>query len=128
MCMFYVDVLCVCFMCMFYVYALYVCFICMFYVYVLWIVVCPFALFLLAFVLSLLVRFTDYDYPFGIFKQFLLTLLVNKHVTRVLMKYIYVIILLTILVYLKMILHLIFKTLVATQNCLTFLLNILKQK
>ena len=32
---------------------------------------------------SLLVRFTDSDYPFGIFKLFSLTLLVNKHVTQV---------------------------------------------
>ena len=35
-------------------------------------VVCPFVLFLLAIVLSIL-RFTDYDYPFGIFKLFLQT-------------------------------------------------------
>jgi hypothetical protein len=33
-------------------------------------VVCPFVLFLLAIVLSIL-RFTDSDYPFGIFKHFL---------------------------------------------------------
>ena len=38
-----------------------------FYVYVLQIVVCPFVLFLWAIVLSVL-RFTDSDYPFGIFK------------------------------------------------------------
>jgi hypothetical protein len=31
---------------------------------------CPFVLFLLAIVLSVLLRFTDYDYPFGIFKLF----------------------------------------------------------
>ena len=37
--------------------------------YVLWIVVCPFVLFLLAIVLSVL-RYTDSDYPFGIFKLF----------------------------------------------------------
>jgi hypothetical protein len=34
-------------------------------------VVCPFVLFLLAIVLSVLLRFTDSDYPFGIFKLFL---------------------------------------------------------
>ena len=32
---------------------------------------CPFVLFLLAIVLSVLLRFTDYDYPFAIFKLFL---------------------------------------------------------
>ena len=42
-----------------------------FYVYILQIVVCPFVLFLLAIVLSVL-RFTDSDYPFGIFKLFLI--------------------------------------------------------
>ena len=42
-----------------------------FYVYVLQIVVCPFVLFLLAIVLSVRLRLTDYDYPFGIFKLFL---------------------------------------------------------
>jgi hypothetical protein len=35
-------------------------------VYVLWIVVCPFVLFLLAIELSVLLRFTDSDYHFGI--------------------------------------------------------------
>jgi len=40
-------------------------------VYVLYIVVCPFVLSLLAIVLSVLHRFTDSDYPFGIFKLFL---------------------------------------------------------
>ena len=35
-------------------------------------VVCPFVLFLLAIVLSVLLRFSDSDYPFGIFKLFLL--------------------------------------------------------
>ena len=35
------------------------------------IVVCPFVLFLLAIVLSVLLRFPDSDYPFGIFKLFL---------------------------------------------------------
>jgi hypothetical protein len=39
--------------------------------YVLWIVVSPFVLFLLAIVLSVLLRCTDYDYPFSIFKLFL---------------------------------------------------------
>ena len=38
--------------------------------YVLLVVVCPFVLFLLAIVFSVL-RFTDSDYPFGIFKLFL---------------------------------------------------------
>ena len=37
---------------------------------VLWIVVCPFVLFLLAIVLSVLLRYADSDYPFGIFKLF----------------------------------------------------------
>jgi hypothetical protein len=40
-------------------------------VYVLQIVVCPFVLFLLAIVLSVLLRYTDSDYPFGIFKLFI---------------------------------------------------------
>ena len=31
---------------------------------------CPFVLFLLAIVISVLLRFTDSDYPFGIFKLF----------------------------------------------------------
>jgi len=39
--------------------------------YVLLIVVCPFVLFLLAIVLSILLRYTDSVYPFGIFKLFL---------------------------------------------------------
>ena len=42
-----------------------------FYMYVLQIVVCPFVLFLLAIVLSVLLRHTDSDCPFGIFKLFL---------------------------------------------------------
>ena len=42
-----------------------------FYMYVLQIVVCPFVLFLSAIVLSVLLRYTDSDYPFGIFKLFL---------------------------------------------------------
>ena len=37
---------------------------------VLWIVVCPFVVFLLVIVLSILLRFTSSDYPFGIFKPF----------------------------------------------------------
>ena len=40
----------------------------LFYMYVLLIVVCPFVLFHLAIVLSVLVRYTDSDCPFGIFK------------------------------------------------------------
>jgi hypothetical protein len=43
-----------------------------FYMYALYIVVCPYVLFLFAIVLSVLLRCTDYDYPFGIFKLFLL--------------------------------------------------------
>ena len=35
---------------------------------VLWIVVCPFVLFLSAIGLSVLLRYADSDYPFGIFK------------------------------------------------------------
>ena len=42
-----------------------------FHVYVLYIVVCHFVLFLLAIVMSVLLRYTDSDYPFGIFKLFL---------------------------------------------------------
>jgi len=42
-------------------------------VYVLWIAVCPFVLFLLAIVLSVLLRYTNYDYLFVIFKLFLHT-------------------------------------------------------
>jgi hypothetical protein len=40
------------------------------YMYVLLIVVCPFVLFILVIVLSVLLRYTDSDYPFGIFKLF----------------------------------------------------------
>jgi len=40
--------------------------------YVLQIVVCSFVLFLLAIVLSVLPRYTDSDYPLGIFKLFLI--------------------------------------------------------
>ena len=42
-----------------------------FYVYVLYIFVCPFVLFLWAIVLSVLLPYTDSDYPFGICKLFL---------------------------------------------------------
>ena len=42
-----------------------------FYVYVLQIVVCPYVLFLLAIVLSVLFRYSNSDYPFGIFELFL---------------------------------------------------------
>jgi len=42
-----------------------------FYVYALLIVICPFVLFLSAIVLYVLLRYTDSDYPFGIFKLFL---------------------------------------------------------
>ena len=38
---------------------------------VLQVIVCPFVRFLLAIVLSVLLRYTDSDYPFGIFKLFL---------------------------------------------------------
>ena len=40
------------------------------FMYVLLIVVCPFVLFLLAIVLSVLLPFTDSEYPFSIFKLF----------------------------------------------------------
>ena len=40
--------------------------------YALYIVACPFVLFRLAIVLTVLPRFTDSDYPFGIFKLFLI--------------------------------------------------------
>jgi hypothetical protein len=42
---------------------------------ILYIVVCLFVLFHLAFVLSVLLRYTDSDYPFGIFKLFFTTVL-----------------------------------------------------
>ena len=44
-----------------------------FYIYVLSIVVCPFVLFRLAIELSVLLRYTVSDCPFGIFKFFLQT-------------------------------------------------------
>ena len=44
---------------------------------VLQIVVCPFVLFLLAIVLSVLLQFTDFDYPFGIFNIFFLSVLLQ---------------------------------------------------
>jgi hypothetical protein len=36
-----------------------------------WKITCPFEVFILAIPLSVLFRYTDYDYPFGIFKVFL---------------------------------------------------------
>jgi hypothetical protein len=42
------------------------------YVWFFLIVVCPFVLFLLAIVLSVLLRYTASDFPFGIFKLFLI--------------------------------------------------------
>ena len=45
--------------------------------YVLQIVVCPFVLFLLVIVLAVLLRYTDSDYTFGIFKLFLLNYVIN---------------------------------------------------
>ena len=45
---------------------------------VLYIVVCPFVLFHLTIVVSDLFRFTDSDYPFGIFKLFLINENVRK--------------------------------------------------
>jgi hypothetical protein len=53
--------------------------------YVLLIVVCTFVLFLLAIVLSDLLRFTDSDYSFGIFKLFLqqyLGIAMGRHCMR----------------------------------------------
>jgi len=41
-------------------------------------VACRFVLFLLAIVLSVLLRYTDSDYPFGIFKLFLLYVGYNR--------------------------------------------------
>jgi hypothetical protein len=49
-------------------------------VYALQIVVCPFVLFPLAIVLSVLLRYTVSDYPFGIFKLFLQTICQKKYV------------------------------------------------
>jgi hypothetical protein len=46
-----------------------------FYMYVLLIVVCASVLFLLAIVLSVLLRFTDSDYPFGICKLFFIIMM-----------------------------------------------------
>jgi hypothetical protein len=40
----------------------------------------PFALFLLAIVLSVLLRYTDSDYPFGIFKLFLKQMSLCVHI------------------------------------------------
>ena len=47
--------------------------------YVLYIVVCPFVLFLLAIMLSVLLRFTDSDYPFGTKCIFKLLLVIGYH-------------------------------------------------
>jgi hypothetical protein len=44
--------------------------------YVLLIVVCPFVLFLLTIVFSVLLGYRDSDYPFGIFKLFLVYVIV----------------------------------------------------
>jgi hypothetical protein len=49
-----------------------------FYLYVLRIVDCPFILFLLVIVLSVLLLFTDSDYPFRIVKPFLYLLVLLK--------------------------------------------------
>ena len=54
------------------------------YMYVLQIVVCPFVLFLLAIVLSVLLRQTDSDYHFGIFKLFLQLFKALFHINLVL--------------------------------------------
>ena len=55
------------------------------YLYVLQVVVCPFVLFLLTLVLSALLRSTDSDYSFGIFKpffpKFYFSTLVTAHIT-----------------------------------------------
>ena len=52
-----------------------------FYMYVLQIVVCPFVLFLLANVLSVLLLFTDSNHLFGIFKLFFLHSVFVRHCT-----------------------------------------------
>ena len=49
-------------------------------VYVLYIVVCPFVLFLLVIVLCVLLRYTDSDYYFGIFKLFLCKPIISDHI------------------------------------------------
>ena len=46
-----------------------------FYMYVLQIVDCPFVLFLLAILLSVLLPYTDSDYPFGIFQRLFLNII-----------------------------------------------------
>jgi hypothetical protein len=61
-----------------------------FYLYVLLIVVCPFVLFLLAIVLSVLLRYTDSDYPFGIFKLVLGTVLSAGMLCAMLFSVIYI--------------------------------------
>ena len=47
--------------------------------YVLLMVVCSFVLFLLAIVLSVLLRYTDYDCPFGIFNLFFLNFMSREY-------------------------------------------------
>ena len=59
-----------------------------FYVYVLQIVVCPFALLFLAIVLSVLLLFTDTDYPFGIFKLFLVLCMNITYKIKILIKFV----------------------------------------
>ena len=54
------------------------------YMYVLLIVVCPFVLFHLAIVLSVLLRYTDFDCSFGIFKLFF-----SQNAMEVLSYYVY---------------------------------------
>ena len=51
--------------------------------YVLSIVVCPFVLFLLAIVLSVLLRYTVFDCPFDIFKLFLLSIISIRNLNNV---------------------------------------------
>jgi hypothetical protein len=46
---------------------------------VLWIVICPFVIFLFAIVLSFLLRFTDSNYSFAIFKLFLSPICLSKY-------------------------------------------------
>jgi hypothetical protein len=50
-------------------------------------VVCPFVLFLLVIVLSVLLRFTDSDYLFGIFKLFLCQLKNSQVVKYITLKF-----------------------------------------
>ena len=55
------------------------CSICSFLCSILYIVICLFVPLLLAFVLSVLLRFTALDYPFGVFKPFLFTIQTLQH-------------------------------------------------